>query len=156
VVGFQRKKYAWFDMFYGEYLHRVDEKGRIIIPQKFREELSSSFMLAQGDNKSLSIYPMDAWQRFVRKLQEKPFSGDVMRRFIRKLFSGAKECEVDRQGRLLVPITLRGYANISNEVYIIGVGDKAEIWDKVAWEKYNSETNGTIDSMINEIDALGI
>jgi len=142
-------------MFYGEYLHRVDEKGRIIIPQKFRKDLEPSFMLAQGDHKSLTIYTMSAWQEYVKELQKNPFPGEIMRRYIRKLFSGAMECTIDKQGRLLVPITLRTYANITNEVYVLGTGEKAEIWEKENWEEYNDDKNGTFDSMTAEMDKLG-
>ncbi|MBN2853534.1 MAG: division/cell wall cluster transcriptional repressor MraZ [Clostridia bacterium] len=143
-------------MFYGEYLHRVDEKGRTIIPQKFRDELGSSFMLTKGYDNSLFIFPMDEWNKLVSKIEEKPFSGEAMRKFSRKFFSGATECEVDKQGRLLIPLGLREHSKISSEVYIIGVSSRAEIWDKQAWIDYNSDENGKIDSMAKEMAELGI
>lgn len=114
----------------------MDEKGRTIIPLKFRGELGSSFMVAKSTDKCLILYPMDEWMKVVKNIEAQPFSGEAMRRTIRQFLAGACECEVDKQGRLLIPITLREYAGIKTEVNMNGMGSKAEIWDSETWTNY--------------------
>lgn len=124
------------DMFMGEYYHNIDEKGRIVIPTKFREILEDQFVIAKGLEKCLYIYSMKDWQKLVEKLNTLPFTKKDARTFIRSFFSGATVCEFDRQGRTTVTSPLVLHAGLTRECVIIGANDRVEIWDKKNWEEF--------------------
>ncbi|MFO7637130.1 MAG: division/cell wall cluster transcriptional repressor MraZ [Clostridia bacterium] len=143
-------------MFYGEYLHRVDEKGRVIVPLQFREELGYKFIVTKGFDKCLFVYAQPEWEKIKAKLDSVPFTGTDVNKFTRFFFSGARECEIDKQGRALIPANLREYAGISKEAYLLGVSSKAEIWDKETWEQYNSKENMSPEMIAEKMAQLGI
>jgi len=120
----------------GEYHHNIDEKGRIVIPTKFREILGSEFVIVRGIEKCLYIYSMTDWQKLVSKLNTLPFTKKDARTFIRSFFSGATVCEFDRQGRTCISSSLTLYASLDKECVIIGANDRIEIWNKEAWEEF--------------------
>lgn len=122
-------------MFLGEYHHNIDEKGRIVLPAKFRTELKDKFIVARGLEKCLYVYSLDDWNKLVSKLNTLPFTKKDARTFIRSFFSGATFCEFDNQGRTCITSPLVSYAGLTRECVIIGANDRIEIWDKVAWEK---------------------
>ena len=107
-------------MFMGEYNHIIDAKGRLIIPARFRELLGEEFILTKGLDGCLSIYPMDAWEAFETKLRALPLTNKNARTFTRFFVAGATNCELDRQGRILVPQTLREFAGLEKEVVLTG------------------------------------
>ena len=111
----------------GEYEHRLDTKGRLIMPSKLREELGCTFMITKGLDNCLYVYPNDEWQQFADKLNQLPMTNKSARQFKRFFNSGAVKCETDAQGRVIIPQTLRTFANIEKDVVIIGNGEKAEI-----------------------------
>ena len=113
----------------GEYEHRLDTKGRLIMPSKLREELGCTFMITKGLDNCLYVYPNDEWQQFADKLNQLPMTNKSARQFKRFFNSGAVKCETDAQGRVIIPQTLRTFANIEKDVVIIGNGEKAEIWN---------------------------
>ncbi len=123
-------------MFMGEYYHNIDEKGRIVIPTKFRESLQDEFVIAKGLEKCLYIYSMKDWQNLVNKLNTLPFTKKDARTFIRSFFSGATVCEFDRQGRTTITSPLVCHADLKKECVIIGANDRVEIWDKALWEDF--------------------
>ncbi len=123
-------------MFMGEYQHTVDEKGRMIIPAKFREELGESFVLTRGLDKCIFGYPMTEWEVLEEKMKSLPFTKKDARAFTRFFFSGATECQLDKQGRVNIAGTLRQYAGLEKECVVIGVSNRLEIWDKAVWEEY--------------------
>lgn len=123
-------------MFMGEYHHNIDEKGRIVIPTKFREVLQNEFIIAKGLEKCLYIYSMKDWQNLVEKLNTLPFTKKDARTFIRSFFSGATVCEFDRQGRTCITSPLVHHAGLTKECVVIGANDRIEIWDKDEWEKF--------------------
>ncbi|WP_368654725.1 division/cell wall cluster transcriptional repressor MraZ [Ornithinibacillus sp. 4-3] len=123
-------------MFMGEYQHNFDTKGRIIVPAKFRTELGDRFIVTRGLDKCLFIYPMDEWEVIEGKLKKLPLTKKDARAFTRFFFSGAVECEVDKQGRINVPQSLRTYAALDKECVVIGVSNRLELWAKDAWEDY--------------------
>ncbi len=123
-------------MFMGEYHHNIDEKGRIVIPTKFREVLQEEFIIAKGLEKCLYIYSMKDWQNLVEKLNTLPFTKKDARTFIRSFFSGATVCEFDRQGRTCITSPLVHHAGLTKECVVIGANDRIEIWDKDEWEKF--------------------
>ena len=131
----------------GEYQHSVDTKGRLIVPAKFRERLSDTFVITRGLDNCLFGYPMDEWRKLEEKLKELPMTKKDTRAFTRFFFSGATEVELDKQGRINIPTALLAYANIKKECVIIGVAVRIEVWAKEAWEGYFQEA----EESFNEI-----
>ena len=115
-------------MLIGEYRHNIDDKGRIIIPAKFREEIGMKFVVTRGLDGCLFVYAMDNWNKIVSKLQTLPFTKKDARTFMRFFLSGATVCEFDKQGRINLTNSLILYAGIQKECTIIGVNDRLEIW----------------------------
>lgn len=103
-------------MFMGEYNHSVDAKGRLIVPSKFREQLGNEFVVTKGLDGCLFVYSQEEWKRIEESLREKPLTSKDARKFMRFFFAGAANCEVDKQGRILLPANLREYAGIDKEV----------------------------------------
>lgn len=120
----------------GTYEHSIDAKGRLFIPAKLRAELGESFHLAMGVDACLAIYPQTTWDRFTEKFASLPMSQS---KAMRPLFANAVKCELDSQGRIVVPQKLRTYANLQKDAVIIGVSDRAEIWAADAWSKEEEE-----------------
>jgi len=143
-------------MFIGEFQHSIDSKGRLIIPSKFREGLGDSFVLTKGLDDCLFVYPLNEWKNFEEKLKSLPVSSKDARAFVRFFFSGATECELDKQGRILLPANLREHSKIEKDAVIIGVSTRVEIWSKEKWGKYNSDTNMGYDAIAEKMAELGI
>ena len=143
-------------MFIGEYEHSVDVKGRIIMPSKLRENIGEKFIITKGLDKCLFAYSTSEWANFEEKLKTLPLTNKNARDFVRFFLSGAVECEIDKQGRFLVPANLRAYASIEKEIVIIGVGTRLEIWNKEAWTSYSSEENISADEIAENMTMLGI
>ncbi|PKR78530.1 cell division/cell wall cluster transcriptional repressor MraZ [Halalkalibacillus sediminis] len=127
-------------MFMGEYQHNIDTKGRVIVPAKFREDLGQSFVITRGLDKCLFAYPLDEWKNLEEKLKKLPLTKKDARAFTRFFFSGAVDCEIDKQGRANVPSPLRSYADLEKECVVIGVSNRIEIWAKDKWEEYVKES----------------
>lgn len=145
-------------MFMGEYQHAIDAKGRLFIPARFREGLGDKFILTKGLDDCLFVYPPKDWTALEQKLRSLPFTRADTRAFMRFFFSGATECEADRQGRILIPSNLREYAGLEKETMIIGVSSRVEIWARQRWEEYSikaSASAGEIAENIVDFD-LGI
>lgn len=143
-------------MYYGEYQHSVDPKGRVIMPSKLREALGEKFMVTRGLDNCLFAYSQEGWGNLESKLKALPLTDPNARAFVRFFFSGATECEVDKQGRILVPQNLREYAGLEKDVTIVGVSGRVEIWDKDRWQKYISGVNEDPNSLAENLTALGI
>jgi len=120
----------------GEFNHNIDLKGRIIVPSKFRDGLGESFVVTRGLDKCLFAYPMDEWKILEDKLKKLPLTKKDARAFTRFFFSGAVECEVDKQGRINIPQPLRNYADLEKECVVIGVSNRIEFWAEEKWEDY--------------------
>lgn len=127
-------------MFMGEYHHNVDNKGRIIIPSKFRENLGDVFVLTRGLDQCLFGYPLTEWKLLEDKLKTLPLTKKDARAFTRFFFSGATESEIDKQGRINIPSPLLQYANLEKECVVLGVSSRIEIWSKSHWENYFSDS----------------
>lgn len=140
-------------MFLGQHQHSLDNKGRITIPAKFRDELGEVFVCTQGLDNCIFIYPLDEWQRLANKLRELPFTSGDVRSFARFFFSGAAELETDKNGRAVLPAHLREYAGIDKDFLIVGVGSRVEIWSVQNWARYNQATASTVAKIA---DGLGI
>lgn len=143
-------------MFMGEFQHSLDDKGRLIIPAKFRDALGPSFVVTRGLDHCLFLYPQAEWRNLEAKLKSLPLTNANARAFVRFFFSGASECELDKQGRILVPPNLREYAQLERDVVVIGVSNRVEIWSKSGWESYSSEADASFESIAEHIVDLGI
>lgn len=115
-------------MLIGEYRHNIDDKGRLIIPSKFREDIGNKFIVTKGLDGCLFVYSMTEWEKIVAKLNTLPFTKKNARTFNRFFLSGASICEFDKQGRINILNSLIDYAEIKKECSIIGVNDRLEIW----------------------------
>ncbi len=125
-------------MFMSEYYHSLDPKGRLIIPQKYREQLGDTFVVSRGMDHCLTIYTEEAWKKFTDKLASVPeLSNPDARKVTRFFISGACEMETDKQGRILIPQSLRTFAGLDKDVVLAGLGSRIEIWDRKKWEEYN-------------------
>ncbi|AKQ72870.1 transcriptional regulator MraZ [Bacillus licheniformis] len=126
-------------MFMGEYQHTIDSKGRMIVPAKFREGLGEQFVLTRGLDQCLFGYPMSEWKLIEEKLKALPLTKKDARAFTRFFFSGATECELDKQGRINIASPLLNYAKLEKECVVIGVSNRIELWSKEIWEQYVEE-----------------
>lgn len=143
-------------MFYGEYQHSLDSKGRMIVPSKFREGLGEKFILTKGLDECLFAYSSEEWSNLEQKLKTLPFTDKDVRAFVRFFFAGASECELDKQGRILVPQNLRDYAKLEKDLYVIGVSTRVEIWEKSKWEEYCNGDSMSPDKIAEKMAMLGI
>ena len=125
--------------FMGEYEHNTDAKGRLIIPSRFRELLGDTFVITKGYEGCLIVYSNEEWDNFATRLASMPEHNADVRRLVRIFLSGATECEVDKQGRILIPARLREYAGIEKEVMVVGALSHVELWDSKKWEAYNND-----------------
>ncbi len=142
-------------MLLGEYQHSLDEKGRLIIPAKFREDLGENFVVTRGLDNCLFAYPLSQWKIIEEKVKELPTSQAETRAFVRMFFSGAVEVELDKQGRIVIPQQLREHAHIDRDTYVIGVSTKVEIWAKEVWENYSNQAEQSYEE-IAAITKIGI
>lgn len=137
----------------GEYRHSIDDKGRIIIPTKFRDDLGPSFIVTRGLDHCLFAYPYSEWTQLEHKLKSLPFTKADARAFTRFFFSGASEVDFDKQGRIRIPTNLRQFAKLEKECVIIGVSTRVEIWCTDLWNQYASESeeafNKIAESMVD-------
>lgn len=143
-------------MFIGEYQHTLDDKGRIIIPSRFREDLGDGFVMTKGLDNCLFVYPKSEWKVLEEKLKTLPLTNRDARAFIRFFFSGATECILDKQGRVLIPANLREHSKLDKDAVIIGVATRMEIWSKDEWDSYNDDDNLSYESIAEKMAELGI
>ena len=125
-------------MFMGEYSHTVDAKGRLIVPSRFRESLGDEFVVTKGMDGCLFVYPSDEWKVIEEKFRNVSQMGKDARKFARFFLAGASACEVDKQGRILIPTVLREFAGLEKDVVLAGVLNRIEIWSRERWEEANS------------------
>lgn len=138
-------------MFMGEFQHNIDDKGRIIIPAKFRELLGQSFVITRGLDHCLFIYPLEEWSLLEQKLKSLPLMKADARAFTRFFFSGAAEVELDKQGRVNVPGNLYQHARLEKECIIIGVSNRVEIWSRPVWEQYYNESEQSFNEIAEKL-----
>ena len=138
----------------GEYSHSLDTKGRLIMPAKLRQDIGEKFILTKGLDGCLFAFSQEEWLNFEEKLKSLPLSDKNARNFVRFFLSGATECEIDKQGRFLIPTNLRIAGNLEKEAIIIGVGTRLEIWNKETWEKCDQEISA--DEIAENMANLGI
>lgn len=123
-------------MFLGTYEPKLDDKGRLILPAKYREQLADGLVITRGQERCLYVFPTDEFQDLYAKIRQAPLTSRQARDFTRLMLSGASDEEPDRQGRVTIPAALREYAGLERELTVIGVGTRAEIWDTTSWNEY--------------------
>ena len=141
-------------MFIGEYHHNLDAKGRIIIPSKFREELSEVFYLTKGLDGCLTIYSPEQWQKMFEEVNKLPSTKKDARSYVRMLTANASECVLDNQGRIIIPTTLSKAAHLEKECVIIGANNRIEIWDQSTWENYYNDASNNFEEVAEHLSEL--
>ena len=142
-------------MFMGEYNHTIDAKGRLIVPAKFREILGDNFIVTKGLDGCLFVYPNDEWTRFEEKLKSLRLTNKNARQFTRFFLAGAAACEVDKQGRILLPQVLREFASLEKDVVLVGVASRIEIWSRERWDESMNTYDGDMDEVAENMESLG-
>ncbi len=141
-------------MFMGEYNHTIDTKGRVIVPSKFRETLGDEFVVTKGLDGCLFVYDNQEWTAFEEKLKALPITNRDARAFVRFFLAGAAGVEVDKQGRILLPASLREFAALEKDVVLIGVGSRIEIWSRERWE--DTASFDDMDTIAEHMAELGL
>ena len=142
-------------MFMGEYSHTIDTKGRLIIPSKFREELGETCVVTKGLDGCLFVFSDEEWKAFEIKLKSLPLTNKNARQFARFFVAGATPCELDKQGRILLPATLREFAGLEKDVVLTGMLNRIEIWSKEKWNENNSLDDVAMDEIAEQMTDLG-
>ena len=142
-------------MFMGEYSHTIDTKGRLIIPSRFREELGETFVVTKGLDGCLFVFSDEEWKAFEIKLKSLPLTNKNARQFARFFVAGATPCELDKQGRILLPATLREFAGLEKDVVLTGMLNRIEIWSKEKWNENNSLDDLAMDEIAEQMTDLG-
>ncbi|KRL99912.1 division/cell wall cluster transcriptional repressor MraZ [Liquorilactobacillus satsumensis] len=143
-------------MFMGEFRHTIDEKGRLIIPAKFREDLGEKFVITRGMDGCLFGYPQNEWDKLEQKLQKLPLTKKDARAFVRFFYSAATECEFDKQGRISVPKPLREHAALDKKCVVVGVSNRFEIWAQTRWDDFSTEAEGNFDEIAENMIDFGL
>ncbi len=143
-------------MFIGEYQANIDEKGRISIPVKFRSQLNSQVVVTRGLDNSLFLYNMDEWKKLAEKLASLPISTANTRAFSRLMLAGAMDCELDKQGRIILPAYLKEFAKIAKKVVVAGLYNRIEIWSEELWSEYKKQTEKESNNIAEQLGSLGV
>lgn len=138
-------------MFMGEYNNKLDAKGRMIVPSKFRGELSDQFVITRGLDKCLFGYTLDEWSRIEESMKSLSLTKRDARKFMRLFFSGATVVEVDKQGRINIPRNLRTYAGLEKDCTIIGVSNRIEIWETAEWTDFYTESEENFEDIAEDL-----
>lgn len=142
-------------MFMGEYHCNLDDKGRLIIPAKLRNDLGNNFVVTRGLDNCLFIYPNGEWNNIISKYKELPNTKDA-RNFMRFFLSGAATSDFDKQGRINIPSPLMSYADLKKECVIIGVNERIEIWDCEKWNKFIDENEDQLSDIADKLFASNL
>lgn len=143
-------------MLLGEYKHTVDPKGRVAIPAKFREKFTAGAIVTRGLDHCLFVFSKSEWEILAQKIISLPLAQADSRAFARLMLSGATDVELDVQGRILIPDSLRNYAQMKKQVVVTGMYTRVELWDTDAWEAYKKKTESAADEIAEKLGELGI
>ena len=141
-------------MFMGEFSHTIDSKGRLIIPAKFREELGEQCVITRGFDNCLAVYTQESWNHISSALATQSTTKTQIRALQRFYFGSAAELDFDKQGRVLVPGSLRKHAELEKDVVLVGANNHIEIWSRKKWEAYNDEIDINIEALVEDMDGL--
>jgi MraZ protein len=138
-------------VFLGTHTPRLDDKGRLFLPAKFRERLAGGVVLTRGQERCLYIYPLDEFLRVAETMGSAPLTSKPVRDYLRVFLSGASDEIPDKQGRVTVPATLRHYAGLTRDCTVIGAGSRVELWDTTAWDTYLAGTEQAFADQSEEV-----
>lgn len=138
-------------MFLGTYSPRLDDKGRLILPAKFREQLEAGVVVTRGQDRCLYVFPVAEFERLAGQLRQAPVTSKQARDYLRVFLSGASDEALDKQGRVTIPPVLRTYAGLDRDCAVIGAGQRVEIWDLEAWERYLAEQEESFADQAEEV-----
>jgi MraZ protein len=138
-------------MLLGTHAPRLDEKGRVILPAKFRDELAAGLVLTRGQDRCLYVFSTKEFEAIHENIRQAPVTSKQARDYLRVFLSGASDEIPDKQGRVTVPPTLREYANLDKELVVIGVGSRAEIWDSKTWHTYLANKESDFSDISEEV-----
>ncbi|WP_067967376.1 division/cell wall cluster transcriptional repressor MraZ [Nocardiopsis trehalosi] len=138
-------------MFLGTHTPRLDEKGRLFLPAKYRDELSGGLVITKGQERCLYVFPMDEFRRVTDALRSAPVTAKAVRDYSRVLFASASDETPDKQGRVTVPSGLRAYAGLDRDCVVIGANTRLEIWDARAWARYEAEQEQAFADLSEEV-----
>jgi MraZ protein len=138
-------------VFLGTHSPRLDEKGRLFLPAKYREELAGGVVITKGQERCLFVFPKDEFARITDALRTAPVTAKSVRDYSRILFASASDEIPDRQGRITVPVALRGYAGLQRDCVVIGANTRLEIWDSQAWDTYVAEQEDSFSEAAEEV-----
>ena len=142
-------------MFMGKYYNSIDAKNRMIVPSKHRDQLGGRCILTKGMDNCLYIYPLGEWEKVVEKVSALPQTDKNVRKYIRDVFANAEECEIDKQGRILIPAELKKRVFIDKELVTMGAMSRIEIWSKEVWEDPDSYPCEEDDDFISQLTKYG-
>ena len=128
-------------MFLGEYQHSVDDKGRLVMPSKFRDSLAGGCVVTKGQEHCLYVFPLDRWEIEVERVNRLPRTNRRNRNYARSFFGAATDQTLDKQGRIQLPPTLRSFADLGKDVVVVGVADRLEVWNTEAWVSLSDEAD---------------
>ncbi len=138
-------------MFLGTHTPRLDDKGRLFLPAKFRDRLAEGLVITKGQERCLYVYDLTEFERVAAAMQQGPTSSKAVRDYVRVFLSGASDELPDKQGRVTIPPPLRAYAGLSRECTVIGAGNRVEVWDTPAWETYLGRTEAAFAEQSEEV-----
>lgn len=143
-------------MFIGEYQASLDEKGRIAVPAKFRSLLKKKVVVTRGLDQSLFLYNIEEWKKLAQKLASLPISTSNTRAFSRLMLAGAMDCEIDKQGRIILPGYLKDFAKMRKKVVFAGLFNRVEIWSEELWATYKAQTEKDSNKIAEQLGSLGV
>ena len=143
-------------MFLGTYFHTIDDRNRVSVPKKFRDELGFTAIITRGLDGCLFLYNMETWEKIVDRIQATPLTQGDARSFARHVLSGAMEVEIDRLGRIILPTYLKQFAAFEKDIAVLGVGERIELWDKKRWEGYSKDLDKRSDEVAERLAETGI
>jgi MraZ protein len=138
-------------VFFGTYTPRLDEKGRLFLPAKFRDELAEGLVVTRGQERCLYVWSMEEFGKLTERLREAPVTNKATRDYVRMFFAGASNETPDKQGRITVPTMLREYASLQRDCIVIGAMNRIEIWDATSWQTYSDEQEQAFADLSDEV-----
>jgi MraZ protein len=138
-------------MFFGTYTPRLDDKGRIFLPAKFRDELAEGLVVTRGQERCLYVWSMEEFGTLTERLRKAPITDRATRGYVRMFFAGASDETPDKQGRITLPPTLREYASLAKDCVVIGAMNRIEIWDAASWQTYSDEQEQAFSDLSEEV-----
>ncbi len=138
-------------MFFGTYTPKLDEKGRLILPAKFREQLAGGLMVTRGQEHCLYVWPQAEIDRITERLRDAPVSNKATRDYVRMFSSASSDDRPDKQGRITIPSPLREWAHLTKDVVVIGAMNRLEIWDESSWDSYSAEQEEAFAELSEEV-----